>query len=240
MKRPFLVASWRHLLMLNFPVEPALLEPHVPEGTELDDWQGTTFMSLVGFRFLDTRVLGIGVPFHRNFDEVNLRFYVKRRGPEGWRRGVVFVREVVPRAAITLVANTLYNENYVTCPMRSEITAETDTGKGSVSYSFRHCDDWLRLASQFGGEAVLPSRGSEEEFITEHYWGYAARRGGGSIEYQVEHPQWAVWPASDAVAEGDFASFYGGRLGQALEVSPSSVFVADGSRVSVGGGSRIA
>src|SRR5260370_27968444 len=118
-RRPFLSAEWRNLVMLNYEVDPTVLQPLVPKGTELDVWDGHSFLSLVGFLFLRTRVFGVPIPFHRNFEEVNLRFYVRRKTGEGWRRGVVFVKEFVPRTAIALVARRLYNENYVACPMSS-------------------------------------------------------------------------------------------------------------------------
>src|SRR5690348_18142677 len=103
-ERPLLTAEWRHLALLQYVVDPAVLLPLVPLGTELDSWEGRTLVSMVGFRFLRVRVLGASILFHTDFDEVNLRFYVRRRVAEGWRRGVVFVREIVPRRAVALVA----------------------------------------------------------------------------------------------------------------------------------------
>src|ERR1700694_5344735 len=91
----FLRAEWRNLAMLNYEVEPALLARFVPNGTELDRWNGKVFVSLVGFCFLKTEICRISIPFHRNFDEVNLRFYVRRREGNEIRRGVVFIREIV-------------------------------------------------------------------------------------------------------------------------------------------------
>ncbi|HTO08358.1 MAG TPA: DUF2071 domain-containing protein, partial [Myxococcota bacterium] len=117
----FLTAEWRDLAMLNYEIDPAVLEPRVPAGTELDAWSGRTFVSVVGFRFLRTRVLGVPVPYHVDFDEVNLRFYVRRKSGADWRRGVVFVKEIVPRRAIALVARVAYAENYVAHPMRHSI-----------------------------------------------------------------------------------------------------------------------
>jgi uncharacterized protein YqjF (DUF2071 family) len=67
----FLTAEWRYLAMINYEIDPAILLPHVPRGTELDEWQGKTFVSMVGFHFLNTRVLGVPLPFHRNFAEIN-------------------------------------------------------------------------------------------------------------------------------------------------------------------------
>src|ERR1041385_5639833 len=92
-KKRFLTAEWTNILMLNYAVDPSLLEPLVPAGSALDMFEGKTYVSLVGFEFNRTRVLGFAVPFHQNFEEVNLRFYVRR----GLKRGVVFVRELVPR-----------------------------------------------------------------------------------------------------------------------------------------------
>jgi uncharacterized protein YqjF (DUF2071 family) len=77
--------------MLNYEVEPERLMPLVPKGTELDTHDGKTFVSMVGFLFLNTRVMGLAIPFHRDFEEINLRFYVRRKAEDGWRRGVVFV-----------------------------------------------------------------------------------------------------------------------------------------------------
>src|SRR5713101_1040010 len=122
--RSFLTAEWRDLAMLNFEVDPTVLRPLVPAGTELDDWRSRTFVSVVGFLFLNTRVLGIPIPFHRDFEEVNLRFYVRRKMSDGWRRAVVFVKELVPRAAIALTARMVYGENYVALPMNHRIEVE--------------------------------------------------------------------------------------------------------------------
>jgi uncharacterized protein YqjF (DUF2071 family) len=119
--RIFLTAEWRDLVLLNYEVDPGLLVPYVPRGTELDYWNSKAFVSLVGFRFVNTKVFGVPIPLHSNFTEANLRFYVRRREQGEVRRGVVFIREIVPRPAIALVARTFYNENYVTLPMTHTI-----------------------------------------------------------------------------------------------------------------------
>ena len=182
----FLTAEWRRLVMLNFPIAPEALQKHVPKGTELDDWEGTTYVSLVAFLFLDTKVKGLAIPFHRDFEEINLRFYVRSRGPEGWRRGVVFVREVVPKQAIALIARLLYNENYLACPTRSSVIDPSEKEAGSVKYDWQYDGKWLSIGAEFSGEPNLPDKNSLEEFITEHYWGYSTQRDGGTVEYQVK------------------------------------------------------
>lgn len=230
-ERPFLTAQWRHLAMVNYEIDRAVLQPLVPAGTELDCWQGRAFVSVVGFRFLDTRVWGRPIPYHRDFEEVNLRFYVRRRAEDGWRRAVVFVKEIVPRVAIAITARWLYGENYVALPMRHHI--ESDAKSTSVSYSWwlRHGE--YRLDMSVNGESRDVIDGSEEEFITEHYWGYARGRHETTTEYRVEHPRWRVRPASSARFTGDVAALYGAEFVECLSASPTSAFLADGSDIAV-------
>jgi uncharacterized protein YqjF (DUF2071 family) len=177
--RTFLTAEWRMAAMLNYEVDAALLEKLVPSGTELDRWQGKLFVSLVGFRFLNTKVLGMAIPFHRNFDEVNLRFYVRRQAGDEVRRGVVFIREIVPRWAIATVARVVYNENYVALPMWRRIEPREDGGV-NAEYGWRTSQGRNQIILKASGQAALPEEGSEAQFITEHYWGYAAQRDGGA------------------------------------------------------------
>lgn len=236
MSLTFLSAEWRDLVMLNYPVERALLEPLVPPGVELDDFASTTYVSVVGFMFLRTRVFGFGFPFHRNFEEVNLRFYVRHHAPDGWRRGVVFVKEIVPRRAIAFLARTFYGEPYSAFPMSHAI--ERTNEELSCRYS------WLRngreetVSAWATGAPKLVTPGSLEEFITEHYWGYTARRG-ECAQYQVEHPPWRVWSATHSRFEADVASLYGLEFVAPLSVPPASAFIAEGSPVIVRRGSRL-
>lgn len=241
--RPFLTAEWRHLAMLNYEVDRSLLDPLVPRGTELDTWDGAALASMVGFRFLDTRVLGLPIPWHRNFDEVNLRFYVRRKGEDGeWRRGVVFVKEIVPRAAIAVVARVRYNEPYVALPMRHCVNMDgADEGRaGSVLYEWHHAGQWHRIFACTDGPPAPSEPGSEEEFVTEHYWGYTAQRDGGTKEYRVEHPRWNVWRATETSFDCEVAALYGAGFVEGLSCKPRSAFVADGSAVSVLSGVRVA
>jgi len=230
----FLTAQWRHLVLLNYLVDPQMLKAVVPAGTELDSWQGRTFVSVVGFRFLETRVLGLAVPFHRNFEEVNLRFYVRRRAADGWRRGVVFVKEVVPRRAIAALARWVYNERYVACRMSSSLALPEGPGtEGRIAYSWMHAGRTCTVRAKFREPCNAPVVGSEEEYITEHHWGYVSRRDGAPLEYRVEHPRGRVWSTTEASLDGDVAGFYGPQYAAALSGPPGSAFVADGSPVAV-------
>ncbi len=230
MKATFLTAEWRYLAMLNYAIDPEALRPLIPAGTELDAFRGVTYVSVVGFRFLATRIYGIAFPFHRDFEEVNLRFYVRRWSGHEWRRGVVFIRELVPRRAIAFLARTIYGEPYLALPMRHRI--ETSPSAIQTEYAWRRRGRWEKMQVAGAGAAKEIAAGSEEEFITEHYWGYTGRAGGCS-EYQVEHPRWRVWRATEASLEAEVASLYGAQFAEALAVAPRSAFIAEGSPVTV-------
>ena len=234
----FLTAEWRYLAMLNYEVDPVILAPFVPAGTELDSWNGKIFVSVVGFLFLKTKVRGISIPFHQNFEELNLRFYVRRKADDGWRRGVVFIKELVPRAAIAFVARKFYNENYLAPPMSHHIDKTGGEIKSAVyAWRFNGNKNHVKLVTR--GEAQPLVEGSEQEFITEHYWGYARQRDGSTMEYRVEHPRWRVWEAQTSELQCDVTGLYGSRFGDCLNNPPASAFLAAGSEVAVYGGVKI-
>ena len=226
-ERTFLTAEWRDLALLNYEIEPDVLLPHVPGGTEIDLWDGRCFVSVVGFRFFRTRLMGLPIPFHSNFLEVNLRFYVRREVQGELRRGVVFIKEIVPRRAIAWVARVVYNENYVALPMRDAVD------NASARYEWRFEGAWNRLALAGLGDWRTPDQTSEAAFITEHYWGYAVQRNGSTLEYQVEHPQWRVAQAAEVELACDVGRLYGSKFSQALSREPASAFLADGSEILV-------
>ena len=236
MPSTFLTAEWRSLVMLNYEVDRAILAPLVPRGVELDLWEGGALVSMVGFLFLDCRVLGVAIPFHRDFEEVNLRFYVLRKVDGVWRRGVVFVREIVPRFAIAAVARLFYNEPYLALPMRHEAPAHG----GEFSYAWKFGGRWNSLGARTRGEPAPIAAGSAEEFIFEHYWGCTRQRDGGTMEYQVEHPAWRVWQTENSSLDCDAGALYGAAFTGPLRGKPHSAFVAEGSPVSVRRGGHVA
>jgi uncharacterized protein YqjF (DUF2071 family) len=235
----FLTASWKTLVMLNYRIAGEVLRPLAPPGTELDPFEGHHYVSVVGFQFTDTRVRGWSVPWHRHFEEINLRFYIRRRTAEGWRRAVAFVKEVVPRWAIASVAKWLYNENYVCCPMTASVALPSPDHPGHATYRWKVQEEWFEVGATFEGEPQRPEAGSEEEYITEHYWGYVTQSNGGLMEYQVEHPPWRVWRATGWTLKCDVARFYGPAFAEVLKGEPASAFVAEGSPIIVYRGIRL-
>ena len=236
--RIFLTAEWRDLVMLNYEVDSGLLERHVPAGTELDWFEGKTYVSLVGFCFRKTKLWGkIAVPFHTDFEEVNLRFYVRRRTGQEERRGVCFIAEIVPKRAIACTARLMYGENYRHFPMKHRIAKR---GAGRIAeYGWRAATQNCRMSAETAGAPLFPSEGSLEQFITEHYWGYSRQRSAGSVEYRVAHERWRVAVAANAGFEGDATAVYGTAFAEILRGKPASSFLAEGSAVEVFAGEKI-
>ena len=224
--------------MAHYEVDPAVLAPYVPYGTELDVWQGRHYISLVGFLFLDTRLKGIPIPFHRNFEEINLRFYVRYKDPvEGWKRGTVFIKEIVPKAAITLVANTFYGEHYETMPTRHRW--EDSEEELLVEYGWKYQREWQHLQVLTEVEPKPLREGSEAAFITEHYWGYVQLKEKRCTEYQVEHPSWRIHQVREHDIRCDAGQLYGPGFGEAMQAEPLSMFMAEGSKIIVREGRKV-
>jgi uncharacterized protein YqjF (DUF2071 family) len=231
----FLTAEWKNIVMLNYTVDASLLEPFLPYGTELDTFAGKLYMSLVGFEFNRTRLLGFAVPFHQSFEEVNLRFYVRRAS----KRGVVFIRELVPKRAVAAVAQFAFHENYSCVPMSHRVEARAQTDIVEAEYTWGTGPSRCRMHIETEGPGLIPIDGSESQFIAEHYWGYAAQPDGGCLEYEVQHPPWRVRKANRAEFSGSVTRLYGPEIAQALSRKPDSAYLAEGSAVTVYKGTRI-
>ena len=239
MSRPFLTAQWRYLAMLNYEVDPVVLAPLVPKGTLLDDESGRHYVSVVGFLFLDTRIFGFPAIFHDSFEEVNLRFYVRRELAHESRRGVVFIREIVSSPLVAQTAKLTYNEPYTTAPTQHTLVRTAGELK-SVEYSFGRSNRLCRLALYPSGSPVALPSGSHEEFIAERAWGFTRQRDGGTIEYAVGHPRWNVWRDARWELDGPLGDFYSEPFSSILSGAPASAFVAEGSAVAVHLPQRIA
>lgn len=227
----FLKAHWTNLALINYEVDPGLLENHLPKGTEIDLWNGKCYISLVGFMFEDVKLIGVRVPFHINFEEVNLRFYVKRSENGNWKRGVVFIKEIVPKPALAIVANLIYKENYQTLPMRHAVI-ETEHLK-KFCYQWKYKGKWNIIEVETEKNLVEISENSEAEFITEHYFGYTKVSKNTTFEYEVRHPKWEQFQTINHNIDIDFEANYGSRFAFLQQQKPCSVFLAKGSKITV-------
>lgn len=225
----FLKAEWRKLANFNYEINPEILLKYLPEGTELDHYEGKCYVSLVGFMFLNTKLLGFPIPFHRNFEEVNLRFYVKKKEGNEWKRGVVFIKEIVPKPALSFVANTFYKEKYETFPMRNSIIEKEN--QFSIKYSWKN-KNWSAMHITADNKPIPMKINSEFEFITEHYFGFT-KNGNKTSEYEVAHPQWHHYEIKNHHIRLDFNKIYGKDFGFLNDQKPISVMLAEGSEIEV-------
>lgn len=226
----FLTAEWRKLILVNYVIDPGLLIPFIPIGTSLDFYDEKCFVSLVGFMFIDTRLRGRRIPYHINFEEVNLRFYVNPEYDQT-RRGVVFIKEIVPRIALSLVANLLYKERYQALPMRHQWSNLEDSQ--IIEYAWAVKKKWQSVSVRAANTSLPIGVGSEAEFITEHYWGYTQVNDRRTFEYEVTHPTWQHYPVNDLEINVDFALTYGKYFAFLQTLEPHSVLLAEGSKITV-------
>lgn len=227
----FLKAEWKNLALFNYEVDAKILEKYLPAGTEIDIWNNKCYVSLVGFMFKNTKVLGLKVPFHTNFEEVNLRFYVKRYENGEWKRGVVFIKEIVPKKAITFIANTLYQEHYETQKMRHEIIENKNTN--TFIYQWKNGKEWNTIEIETKKDFSQIEIDSEAEFITEHYFGYTKIDKETTFEYEVTHPRWEQFEVLNHRIDIDFEKNYGRDFVFLQTQKPTSVFLAEGSKITV-------
>lgn len=227
----FLKAEWRKLAFANFIIDKEILKEHVPYGTELDLWHGNCYVSLVGMMFKNTKVLGLKIPNHVDFEEVNLRFYVKRFENGQWKRGVVFIKEIVPKSAITFVANNLYNENYETMKM-SHTWKETDKQR-IVDYRWEKSKDENTFQMTSGLDQIGIEENSETEFILENYLGFAKVNDQKTYQYTIKHPRWKIYEVKEYSLNVNFESIYGKSFEFLSKVEPNSIILVEGSEVAI-------
>jgi uncharacterized protein YqjF (DUF2071 family) len=231
MPKTFLSAQWEHLVMANYAVRPETLHPYLPAGLQLDDFRGTYYLSLVGFMFRKTRLFGVPVPFFGSFEEINLRFYVKRETEQGLRRGVVFINETVPFRAVAWLANALYQEHYTAVPTSHKI--HQDPNHTQVQFAWTHRKKKHSISVKAANERKPMNADSTEAFIYEHYYGYTGSVEGPTVEYEIIHPSWNVQQVVSHDIQCDFAAMYGADFAFLNSQKPESVMLADGSAVQV-------
>jgi uncharacterized protein YqjF (DUF2071 family) len=231
MKKPFLTAEWRKLILVNYVIDPAILKKYLPNKTELDLWEGKCYVSLVGFMFLNTKVKGCKLPGHINFEEVNLRYYIKHHNGDELRRGVGFIKEIVPKPLIASIARAVYKEPYQSLPMKHSWSVENEL---NIEYSWKLNDNWNSVSVKAEISPFSFNEKSEADFITEHYWGYTKINNVKTNEFEVKHPSWKIYNVLDSIINVDFESSYGTDFEFLNHQQPASVMLAEGSEISVG------
>jgi uncharacterized protein YqjF (DUF2071 family) len=232
MSKIFLTAAWKNLVMANYEIDPAILQPYLPAFTELDEFNGKHYVSLVGFMFEDVKIKGISIPFHTHFPEVNLRFYVRHTDAAGvLKRGVVFMSEIVPKPAIAWVANLLYKEKYAATSMQYAVVASAGSLRFDYHWKWKGRRNLISAGVKDSKHPMIS--GSMEAFIFEHYYGFAKVNYAFTNQYTVEHPSWHIYPVETYTIDCGFEKLYGKDFSFLDKSQPASVFVAEGSVVAI-------
>ncbi len=210
---------------ITFAADEQQLRPYLPRGAAIDTLEDSPRVSLVAFEFRRTRVCGLAIPRHIAFPEINLRFYVRHDG----ERGVVFIRELVPRRMIATVARLLYNEPYQRVPMSCGAKS-TEDGGVLVWHRFGRGSF---LTVKGAAAAVVPEAGTAANWLTDHSLGVGQRRDGTTRLYNVAHPTWALREVDDFALEVDFSALYGPQWAWLHDATPSHLSLAVGSPIAV-------
>ena len=227
----FLKANWEDIIMANYEIDPKILIPFVPKGVELDLHNGKCYVSLVGFMFKNTKLFNIPIPYFGNFEEINLRFYVKRKEGNIVKRGVVFINETIPYPVVAWVANKLYNEHYTVVPTKHEII--TKQSSTDVKFEWLLNKKWNSIAVTKSNTCQKMEQHSLESFIYEHYFGYTKTAKNETEEYKLQHPSWKISEVLDYNIDCDFEAMYGKSFSVLNQTQPEAVFIAEGSSVGI-------
>lgn len=227
----FLKANWENIIMANYIVPQDMLLPFLPKGIELDLYENKAYISLVGFMFKNIKLFSIPIPFFGTFEEINLRFYVKRLEGNTVKRGVVFINETVPYKIVAYIANKLYHESYTT--VKTTHKWEQSPYSKKIEYQWPVKKNWNRIYVESETISKPMAKGSLEEFIYEHYYGYTAVNEIETVEYKIQHPSWKINHVLHSDIQCDFKSMYGNAFEILNQIQPDSVFIAEGSAIEI-------
>lgn len=228
--KTLLTAEWTNLLVATFETDKNLLQKFLPAKTELSDWNGKHFMSIVGFMFSKPRLLNITSPFYRKFEEVNLRFYVRRKEKNKWKNGVVFIKEIAPSPLVGLVAKWLYHESFISLPMKHNLNI-TDAER-NIEYRWKIGHSWNYIKIQASLSHSL-SPHTIEAFIADRHWAYTKAGDHRTFEFEIEHSPWNIFPSHSFEMNLDAAKIYGSEFAEYFHQKPLTVFLMDGSQTKV-------
>ena len=227
----FLKANWEHIIMANYEINPEILVPFLPKGVTLDLFEGKAYVSLVGFMFKKTKLFNMPIPWLGTFEEINLRFYVKRNEGASIKRGVVFINETIPYKLVAWMANKLYKEHYTVVPTKHNFNKTEQNQQLKFEWLLNKKWNSILVETETQSKAMEPN--SFEEFIYEHYYGYTKVNESATEEYRLQHPSWAVYKVNDYKIDCHFSEMYGDPFSVLNHTQPRAVFVAKGSSVKV-------
>ena len=227
----FLKANWENIIMVNYEIDPEILLPFLPNGVELDLFNGKAYISLVGFMFKKTKLFNVPIPKFGTFEEINLRFYVVRKEDGTTKRGVVFINETIPYKIVAWMANKLYKEHYTVVPTKHNIIKDAVNQK--IKFEWLLDNKWNSIYVENRMSSHKMVNDSLEKFIYEHYYGYTKIDVQKTEEYRLHHPSWKIHQVMNYGIDCDFKAMYGKSFSVLNDTKPTAVFIAEGSTVEI-------
>ena len=229
-QKVLMTARFSEVVAVNFQIDPKVLAPRIPKGLELDFYKGETYVSLVAMMLRDVRVWGIPIHIATGFEELNMRFYVRRKDGDGYQRGACFIKDYVSSGAAAWILGSLFKADFHKIKMKHDNTGFADDGESvpSVDYRWKVGDHWNRLRIKARSKVQKTGSDTKVGFILNHNNEYSSRKG-KTLEYRATHPTWTVWDAAQANFTCDVKTLFGQEFEKPLSKRPASVFVASGS-----------
>lgn len=226
-KKLFMSCSWTNLLYVNFRIDAKLINALLPKDLEADLFDGFAILSFVGFRFTDARLLGIKIPFHQKFPEINLRTYVKsKKNPT--EKGIYFISEMVPKFMTYFVGKFIFGEPF------SRINVQEILNENSFGYKIENKNEGLEMSAILSQNLNEQIKNKEEEFIVDRVFAFCGKANKKSKKYEVQHPKWNLMKAENSNYIFSNLSHISKLLNNFLQgATPSSIFATDGSAVDV-------
>lgn len=181
-RRSFTLQSWRDVVFLHWRVDPDVVAPLLPPGTEPDLVDGTTWIGVVGLRMTDLRVGPVPYP---SFLELNIRLY--SCGTSG-QRAVVFRAMEASEPVFAAASRSSTRLPYTWAAMRFT-HAGRRIGFATRRRLPRPSGTGLRFEVEYDAAPHEPS--ATEAALTAR-WSLHQRWYGPTLRWPVTHPAWPL------------------------------------------------
>jgi uncharacterized protein YqjF (DUF2071 family) len=190
--RPWVMRMrWTDLLFAHWPVDPEPLRQRLPNGLELDLYDGQAWLGIVPFRMSDVAPRGLpAMPVLSVFPEVNVRTYVRH----GERNGVWFLSLDAASRLTVAGARLAFHLPYFLADMSIE-----SRGDGVAYRSERRGqgEATALLEMTYGptGPVRYAEPGSFEAWSTDRLRLFAADADGRILRTEIRHARWPLQSA---------------------------------------------
>ncbi|WP_424005391.1 YqjF family protein (plasmid) [Haloarcula salina] len=186
--------GWRHLLFENWPVDPAVLDSHLPESLTADRHDGRAWLSVVPFTNVAVRPKGVPRSLGVRLPEINVRTYVTRDGVPS----VYFFSLDAQGLASVTGARIFHHLPYYYARISLALT------DGCVAFNSRRLHPGARPARYEAtywptGEPFESHSDPLAEFLVERYRFYTEAPDGSLRYTDVKHDPWTLYPAEASV-----------------------------------------